>query len=114
MPSQTQKTNIANAIQSIRNAQNLLQPLINAAPTVSIAIKLTNEYNSLDTCLSQLLHAKNSADDGVFSSAAGVLKSQAGGLQMDEKAIKAIISDVAIADQVVGHIGEAIRYIAMC
>ncbi|HVA14060.1 MAG TPA: hypothetical protein VNF99_12470 [Stellaceae bacterium] len=112
MPTPDQQSNTANAILAIRNAQNLLQQQINASSNTLTAIKLTNEYNSLDSSLSQLLHAQNIADDAIFSKMIETLKSQTGGLQADEAAIKGIISDVGTAAKVVGYITQALSFIA--
>lgn len=112
MPTPDQQSSIAAAILAIRSAQNLLQQQINAAVDMLIAIKLTNEYSSLDSHLSQLLHAQNAADDAVFSQAMVPLKSQTGGLQVDEATIKKIISDVGTAAKVVGYITQALGFIA--
>lgn len=112
MPTPDQQSNIAAAILAIRNAQNLLQQQINVASETLTAIKLTNEYNSLDSHLAQLLHAQNAADDAIFSQATVPLKSQTGGLQVDETTIKKIISDVETAAKVVGYITQALGYIA--
>ena len=112
MPTPDQQSNAANAILAIRNAQNLLQQQINASSNTLTAIKLTNEYNSLDSSLSQLLHAQNVVDDAIFSKAIEILKSQTGGLQADGTAIKGIISDVETATKVVGYITQAVGFIA--
>jgi hypothetical protein len=112
MPTLDQQSNVAAAILAIRNAQNLLQQQINATMDTLIAIKLTNEYSSLDSRLSQLLHAQNAADDALFSQAMVPLKSQTGGLQADEATINKIISDVGTAQKVVGYITQALGFIA--
>ena len=112
MPTSDQQSNIADAILAIRNAQNLLQQQINAAIDTLIALSLANEYSSLDSHLTQLLHAQNAADDAIFSQATVPLKSQTGGLQVDETTIKKIVSDAGIAAKVVGYITQALGFIA--
>jgi len=112
MPTPDQQSTIAAAILAIRNAQNLLQQQINASIDILTAIKLTNEYSSLDSHLSQLLHAQNAADDAIFSQAMAPLKSQTGGLQVDETTIKKIVSDVGTAGKIVGYITQALGFIA--
>ena len=112
MPTQDQKSCIASAVLAIRNAQNLIHQQINASSDVQVSIKLQNQYSGLDSCLSQLLHAQNVADDAIFSGAIAVLKSQTAGLQKDDVTIKKIIADVATADKVLGYISQALGFIA--
>ena len=112
MPTSDQHSSIAAAILAIRSAQNLLQQQINVAIDTLVAIRLGNEYNSLDSNVQQLLHAQNAADDSIFSQAVTTLRSQTGGLQADEIAIKKIISDVGTAGKVVGYITQALSFIA--
>jgi hypothetical protein len=112
MPTPTQQSNVSAAIVSIRSAQNLLRQQINSAADTTTAIKLTNEYQNLDSNLQQLLHAQNTADDAIFSVTVSTLKSQTGGLQTDETAIKGIISDVGTATKVMGYIEQAVSFIA--
>lgn len=112
MPTKFQQTNIADAITAIRSAQNLLQEQINMTTDVLQCIKLNNQYNGLDSCLSQLLHAQNATDDGVFASTVMTLKSQTAGLQKDEATINRIISDVGAAGKLVDYISKALTCIA--
>ena len=112
MPTLNQQTNTASAISAIRAAQALLKQQINAATDTLTAIKLTNEYSNLDSYLSQLLHAQNSADDASFTSAASALKSQASGLEADETKIKTIVGDVKTATEIVSYITKALTFIA--
>ena len=76
------------------------------------AIKLTSEFHILDSYLSQLLHAQNSADDASFTNATAALKSQASGLQADEATIKTIVGDVQTAATIVSYITQALAFIA--
>jgi negative regulator of replication initiation len=112
MPTLRQQTNVAGAITAIRVAQNLLTQQIRAATDVLKAIKLTNEYNNLNSYLSQLLHAQNSADDASFADATTALQSQTNGLEADEDAIKTIIGDVQTAATIVSYITQALTLIA--
>jgi hypothetical protein len=112
VPTPSQQSDVSAAIVSIRSAQNLLRQQVNAATDTTTAIKLTNEYQNLDSNVQQLLHAQNAADDAVFSAAVSTLKSETSGLQTDETAIKGIISDVDTATKVVGYIGQALSFIA--
>lgn len=107
----TQQQNISGAVQAIRSAENVLTAQINSATDTLTAIKLTNAYNHLDSCLSQLLHAQNVTDDATFASAMAAIKSQESGLQSDERALKDLISDVDTAAKVVGYIGQALSFI---
>jgi hypothetical protein len=112
MPTLSQQTNTANAIAAIRAAQNLLSQQIRAATVTLTAIKLTNEYNNLDSYLSQLLQVQNSADDVSFSNATAALQSHASGLQAGEATIKAIVGDVQTATNIVNYITQALTFIA--
>ncbi len=112
MPTLTQQTNIANAIAAIRAAEELLTQQNRVATDVLTSIKLTNEYNNLDSYLSQLLHAQNSVDDVGFANATAALQSQAGGLQADEHAIKAIVGDFQKAASIISYITQAVTLIA--
>jgi len=112
MPTADQQKNTAEAIAAIRAAENLLTQQIRAATDVLKAIKLTNEYNNLDSYLSQLLYAQNSADDASFANATAALKSQASGLQADEAMIKTIVGDVQTAATIVSYITQALAFIA--
>jgi hypothetical protein len=112
MPTPDQKSNVSSAILAIRSAQNLLQQQINNSIDILIAIKLTNEYNSLDSRVTQLAHAQTAADDAIFSQAIATLKSPTGGLQADEATIKTIISDVGTAAKIVNYITQALGFIA--
>lgn len=112
MPTQDQKSCITSAVLAIRNAQNLISKQITESSDVQVSINLQNQYNNLDSCLSQLLHAQNVADDAIFSSAIAVLQSQTAGLQKDDIAVKKIIADVATADKVLDYISQALGFIA--
>jgi ABC-type phosphate transport system auxiliary subunit len=112
MPTLDQQTALAGAISAIRNAENLLTDQIQAADNTLTAIKLTHEYNNLDSYLSELLQAQNAADDSVFANATKQLQSQVGGLQADQAAINSVIADVKLAGEVIGYITKAAALIA--
>jgi ABC-type phosphate transport system auxiliary subunit len=112
MPTPAQQTAIAQAITSIRSAENLLTDQIQTSSDTLKAIKLTHEYNNLDSYLSELLHAQNAADDASFAVATQALQTRTDGLQADEAKIKKIVADVATAGKVVGYITDALAFIA--
>jgi flagellin-like hook-associated protein FlgL len=112
MPTLSQQNALAAAIDAIRSAENELTDQIRGSSAALTAIKLTNEYNNLDSFLSELLHAQNAADDASFSNATVALQSRLSGLEADEKAIKAIISEVQTAEKVIGYITDALKWIA--
>jgi ABC-type phosphate transport system auxiliary subunit len=112
MPTPSQQANISNAIDAIRTAENLLSQQVRTATDSLTALKLTNEYNNLDTCLSQLLQAQNAVDDASFSNAAASLQSDASGLQADEATIKSIVGDVQVAANIISYITQALGIIA--
>jgi hypothetical protein len=112
MPTLSQQTTLNGAIDNIRSAEDILTNQIRSSTDALTAIKLTNEYNNLDSYLSELLHAQNAADDTSFSNATTALQSRLSGLEADQKSIKAIINDVATAGKVIGYIGDALKLIA--
>ena len=112
MPTSSQQTNISDAITSIRSAENILTQQIRVEEDTLTAIKLTNEFTNLESILSQLLHAQNSADDASFAAATASLKTGADVLQADEAIIKKIIGDVATAAKLIGYITQALTFIA--
>ena len=112
MPTLSQQTAIKAAVDAIRNAEDVLTDQIRSSTDALTAIKLTNEYNNLDSYLSELLHAQNAADDATFANATTALQSRLSGLEADEKAIQTIITDVAIAAKVIGFIANAVKFIA--
>ncbi|HEY6923979.1 MAG TPA: hypothetical protein VI653_10950 [Steroidobacteraceae bacterium] len=107
-----QNAAIAGAIDAIRNAEILLTQQVRAASDTMTAIKLTNEYNNLDSYLSTLLHAQNAADDVTFAAATKTICSTANGLKADEQTIQAIVKDVAIAAQVLKYLEQALAFVA--
>ncbi len=111
MPTLNQQTSVTNAINAIRDAENLLTQQIQSTGDTLKAIKLTHEYNNLDSYLSELLHAQNASDDVSFTNAVQALQTRISGLQADQKRMKAIISDVGIAAKVVGYITQALAFI---
>jgi hypothetical protein len=112
MPTLSQQTAINAAVDAIRNAEDLLTAQVRSSTDALTAIKLTNEYNNLDSYLSELLHAQNAADDATFANATAALQSRLSGLEADEKAIETIIADVVIAGKVIGFIADAVKLIA--
>jgi hypothetical protein len=112
MPTLSQQTAVSQAIDAIRSAENLLTDQIQDSDDTLTAIKLTHEYNNLDSYLSELLHAQNAADDVTFANATQALQARADGLEADEKTIKTIIADVATAGKVIGYITQALGFIA--
>lgn len=112
MPNPDQQTNITAAISAIRSAEDALTTQIRATSDALVAIKLTHEFNNLDSYLSQLLHAQNAADDAAFTDATKALQTQATGLKAAEASIQAVVKDVATAATIVGYITQALAFIA--
>ena len=112
MPTQNQQKTVADAIDAIRCAENLLTDQIQSSTDTLTAIKLTHEYNNLDSFLSELLHAQNAADDVTFTNATQALRSRISGLKADEVAINRIIKDVAVAGKIVKCVTQALGFIA--
>ena len=112
MPTPDQCSYIKEAILAIRDAQHLLTQEINVTSDLMTGIRLNHEYQHLDSCVSQLLHAQNVADDAIFSQMIATIKPQTTRLQADENTIKGLISDVETANEVVGCIIKALGFIA--
>ena len=111
MPTPDQRSDIKDAILAIRDAQHLLTQEINVTSDLMTGIRLNHEYQNLDSCVSQLLHAQNVADDTIFSQMLAAITPQTKRLQADENTIKGLISNVATADEVVGCITKALSFI---
>lgn len=112
MPNDTQRQTLASAVAMIRAAeQALLQAGQNSTDAVELG-KINLQYSHLDSLMSQLLHAQAVADDTAFAATTAALKQQAATLQAQEDAIKKIISDVALAAQIIGYITQAAGFIA--
>ncbi len=112
MPTPDQCSNIKDAILAIRDAQHLLTQEINITSDLMKGIRLNHEYQNLDSCVSQLLHAQNVTDDAIFSQMIAAIIPQTKRLQADENTIKELLSDVATANEVVGCITKALSFIA--
>jgi hypothetical protein len=112
MPTEEQVAAVSSAIMAIRNAQILLTQQIRTASETLIAIKLTHEYNNLDSCLSSLLQAQNAADDTVFVATTGRIKSTADSLKADAATVQSMIKDVQIAGKLIGYVTQALALIA--
>jgi hypothetical protein len=112
MPTSDQKVALAGAIDAIRNAQVALMQQVRKATSTLLAIKLSNEYDHLDSCLSELLHAQNAADDASFQAATTSIQSRSDSLKADEDTIKSIIKDITIAGTVIKYVGQALAFIA--
>ena len=112
MTTLSQQTNIASAIDAVRAAENLLRQQINAANDSLSAMKLSNEFNNLDSFLSELLQAQNAADDTSFTNATQALQAHVTGLQADEATIKKIVEDIKIAAEIISYITQDLAFIA--
>jgi hypothetical protein len=112
MPTPDQQSNITAAISAARGAQKVLQQQIDAASDTSTEIELTNHFNALDALVEQLVHAQNSTDDQTLTKAVAALKSQTSALQAVQARVKKIISDVGLAEKIVGYITKALGFIA--
>jgi hypothetical protein len=112
MPTLDQQTNLTNAIDAIRAAEKVLKQQIDAANDPATSTNLTNEFNKIDSLLSQLLQAQNLADDASFTNATAALQSHANTLKTDEAKIKRIVGDVKIAAEVISYITQALAFIA--
>ena len=112
MPTAAQSTAIGGAIAAIRAAENAILNQGRATTDPLIAAQLSNEYNALDSILTQLVQAQVVADDGSFKLAATALQQESTALTAQANAISKIIKDVAAAAQVVGYIARAASALA--
>lgn len=112
MGTDAQRQTLLNAVSLLRAAEQLLVQAGRDTSDPTTLMKITNEYNQLDSYLSQLLHAQAIADDAAFASATAALKQQASTLQTEEDDIKKIVADVGTAAQIVGYIAQALSFVA--
>jgi len=112
MPTDTQKQSLLDAVSNIRSAEQLLVQESRATSDPGKLTQISIEYNQLDSFLSQLLHAQAIADDTDFAVAAASLKKQANTLQLEQKDIEKIVSDIKIAARIVGYVAQALAIIA--
>ena len=112
MPTPSQLQTLTNVISLIRSAEQALVQAGRASTDPVEWGRLNMEYNQLDSFLSQLMHAQATDDDNGFASAVAALNQQASILQSQEAEIKAIVTDVGLAAQVVGYIAQAAVFIA--
>ncbi len=112
MPNPIQKDGLSEAINAIRSAEVLLTGQIRNATDTLLAIKLTHEYNNLDSFLSGLLHLQNVTDDDTFAGQISAFKATAATLKIDQDAIRKIVADVQLAANIVSYIGKAIAVVA--
>lgn len=112
MPTAAQSTAISNAIASIRAAENALLTQGRATTDPLIAAQISNEYNALDSVLTQLIQAQVISDDATFQRAAIVLQQESTTLNAQANAISQIIKDIGIAGQIAGYIARAATALA--
>lgn len=112
MPTGTQNTAITTAIASIRAAETALLNQGRATTDPLVSAKITNEYNSLDSVLTQLVQAQVIADDATFQRAATMLQQESATLNDQANAISQIIKDVGTAGQIAGYIARAASVLA--
>jgi hypothetical protein len=112
MPSAAQSHAISSAIASIRAAENALLNQGRQTTNALVAAKISNEYNSLDSVLTQLIQAQVIADDATFQTAATALQQESAILDTQAAAISQVIKDVATAAQIAGYIAQAATAVA--
>jgi hypothetical protein len=112
MPTPAQSQAISNAIASIRAAENVLLNQGRLTTDPLVAAKISNEYNSLDSVLTQLIQAQVISDDATFQRAATALQQESAVLNAQANAISQIIKDVGTAAQIAGYITQAATALA--
>jgi hypothetical protein len=105
---------LQDAAGTIRSAKDCLGKAKDAAlgdePQMIEQIRV--ECTSLDAFLAQLTEARSTADDALFSKAAGAVKLQVPSLQASSDRIKEMASGTKPTPGVVGYMDEAVTFIA--
>ena len=101
--------NLVTALSSLLT--NLLQAGRNTTDDTQL-LQINNEYSAVQTLMDQATQARIAADDVTFIKLTSTLKAQAALLQGMEKQIQSIVSDVALAGQIVGYLAQAVAYLA--
>jgi hypothetical protein len=112
MPTPAQSAAISNAISAIRSAENALLAQGRATTDPVQASQISNEYNGLDSVLTQLVQAQVIADDANFQRAAVALQQEATTLNAQAASISQTVKDVGIAGQIAGYIARAAAALA--
>jgi multidrug resistance efflux pump len=111
MPTSTQQLDLSSAIANLRSAEQSIDNLVALTGDPNTLAQLTTAQQMLNQAIQQLRQAQAIADDTLFSQAANALKAQAASLKSKEATIQSIISNTAIAAQVVGYVAQAVIYI---
>jgi hypothetical protein len=112
MPTATQSQAITDAIASIRAAENALLNQGRLTTDPLVAAKISNEYNSLDSVLTQVIQGQVISDDATFQRVATALKQESAALNVQAIAISQTIKDVGTAGQIAGYIAQAVSAFA--
>jgi hypothetical protein len=107
-----QKQSLLRAVTCVRSAETLLMQAGRDTADPAVLAKIDEEYDRLDSFLSQLLHCIAIIDDRIFADTAVTLKNEAQLLQASEDRFKAIGIGVNTAAQIVGFITEALSLVA--
>jgi hypothetical protein len=106
------KQSLLDAVAALRQAEMALKDASSSIEDDTLLLKITLEYNHLDSVLQQMVQAQAISDDSDFAAATASLKAQSDTLQADEDLIKKIVGDVDLAARIVGCIAQAITTIA--
>jgi hypothetical protein len=107
-----QKKLLLDAVTCIRSAETMLMQAGRDTADPAVLAKIDEEYDRLDSFLSQVLHCIAIIDDRMFADTAVTLKNEAQLLQAREEHFKAIGIGVNTAAQIVGCITEALTLVA--
>lgn len=112
MPTSAQQSDTLQAIDNIRQAQELIKQQIEIAPDTKSLIRFNKELQALDAVISELNHAQNAKNDTAFAAATVAIKKQANNLKKDADKTKKFIENVQTAAKYVGYITKAFDFIA--
>jgi hypothetical protein len=112
MPTPSQQLDVSSAIAQIRSAEQLLNTIIGSTGDPALLAQITAGYRYLNGILGELVQAQLAADDATFTQVTTSLKNEAAKLKAQEAQFQQIISNVALAAQIVGYIAQAVAFIA--
>jgi hypothetical protein len=111
MPTQAQQLNLSGSISAIHSAEQLLSNVVATSGDPQLLADLTAAQQALDSLLTTLLQAQAAVDDATFNQTTANLKAQAATLKAEEATVQKVISNVALAAQIVGYIAQAVTFI---
>lgn len=103
---------LTGAIRAVRQAQQGLMIASRQSTNQTVLLAINNEYQHLDSLLSQLFNAQAARDDVILDTASVALQAQARSLRNDEATIAKMIGDERLAAQIIGYVTRAATFLA--